>query len=515
MSAASPPPPPPPAPAPGAWSPPRRPAPAAWGPRPPGPWQVAATQVWRDGSRPLPRAALAGGAVAGVVGGALLVGHRPGLGAALVALAAWIPAAGVLVRRRAWGDLTTATLAVALLATVALRDATWVVGIAATTGVAAMLVAVTGARHTRAVLLAPVAAVLGGLRLLPGTTRLARRAVGLRREVVLRVLRSAALTLVVVVVFGALFASADAVFAAYLPRPDLGRLPANLVVGAMVGLAALAAAHLAVAPPAWPGPTAAARARLADWLAPVVALDLVVAAFLAVQVGGLLDGHAHVLATTGLTYAQYARAGFGQLVVATALTLVVVAVAARRAPRQTPAERRLTGAALGVLCVGTLGVVASALRRMTLYVDAFGLTRLRLLVLVAEVVLGVLLVLVLVAGVRWRAGWLPRAAVHAVVVGVVALVLANPDALIVRFDAAAQAPLDVDYLSGLSADAVPAAATVDEPLRSCLLQLAASDPPADDGWVSWNAGRAAAARVLATDVPSAGADACDFVLSGG
>lgn len=483
--------------------------------RPPGPWQLAAAQVWRDGARPLPRAALVGGAVAGVAGGALLVGHRPGLGAALVALAAWLPAAGVLVRRRAWGDLITATLAVALLSTVALRDAAWVVGVATVTGVAAGLVAVTGARHARAVLLAPVAAVLGGLRLLPGAARFARRAVGLRRAVVLRALRSAALTLVLVVAFGALYASADAVFAAYLPRLDLGRLPAHLVVGAAVGMVTLAAAHLTVAPPAWPGPTATRRARLADWLAPVAALDLVVVAFLAVQVGGLVDGHAHVLATAGLTYAQYARAGFGQLVVATALTLVVVAVAARRAPRQTVLERRLTGAALGVLCVGTLGVVASALRRMTLYVDAFGLTRLRLLVLVAEVVLGVLLVLVLVAGVRWRAGWLPRAAVHTVVAGVAALVLANPDALIVRYDAAAQAPLDVDYLSGLSADAVPAAAAVDEPLRSCLLRLASAGLPADDGWVSWNAGRAAATRVLATDVPSDGGDACGFVLSGG
>ncbi len=449
------------------------------------------------------------------MGGALLVGHRPGLGAALVALAAWLPAAGVLIRRRAWVDLTTATLALALLATVALRDAAWVVGIATATGVAAGLVAVTGARHARAVLLAPLAAALGGLRLLPGTARFARRAVGPRRAAVLRALRSTALTLVVVVVFGALYASADAVFAAYLPRLDLGRLPAHLMVGALVGLTALSAAHLVVAPPAWPAPGVAARARLADWLAPVLALDLVLVAFLAVQVGGLVGGHAHVLATTGLTYAQYARAGFGQLVVATALTLVVVAVAARRAPRRTPLERRTTGAALGVLCIGTLGVVASALRRMTLYVDAFGLTRLRLLVLVAEVVLGALLVLVLVAGVRWRAGWLPRAAVHAVVAGVVALVLANPDALIVRFDAAADAPLDVVYLSGLSADAVPAASGVDEPLRSCLLQLAASDPPADEGWVSWNAGRAAASRVLATDVPGTGEDACDFVLSGG
>lgn len=480
--------------------------------RPPGPWRAAAARAWRDGDRPLPRAALTGSAVAAVAAGALLVGHRPGLGAALVAVTVWLPAADVLARRRAWADLTTASLALFLVSTVAWRDAAWVVGIAMATGVAAGLVGVAGARRAWAVLLSPAAGALAGLRLLPSAARLTRRAVGQRRDALLRTLRSAALTLVVVVVFVALYASADAVFAAYLPRLDLGMLPAQVVVGAVVGLVALAAAHLAVAPPTWPEPSGPGAARLADWLAPVVALDVVVVAFLAVQVGGLVDGHAHVLATAGLTYAQYARAGFGQLVAATALTLVVVAIAARRAPRHTPVERWATGGALGVLCVGTLGVVASALRRMTLYVDAFGLTRLRVLVLVAEVVLGVLLVLVLVAGVRWRARWLPRAAVHAVVAGVAALVLANPDGLIVRYDAVADAPLDLSYLSGLSADAVPAAAAVDEPLRSCLLHLAATDPPADDGWVSWNASRAFAAQTLATSGPDVASAECATVV---
>src|SRR5665811_2172612 len=114
--------------------------------------------------------------------------------------------------------------------------------------------------------------------------------------------------------------------------------------------------------------------------------DAMVLAFVLVQVGGLVDGHEHILETVGLTYAQYAREGFAQLVVATALTLAVVAVAARRAPRESERDRRISRAALGVLCVGTLGVVASALRRMDLYVEAFGMTRLRLFVVVVEVV---------------------------------------------------------------------------------------------------------------------------------
>src|SRR5690606_36158784 len=99
---------------------------------------------------------------------------------------------------------------------------------------------------------------------------------------------------------------------------------------------------------------------------------VMVLAFVLVQVGALVGGHGYVRRTAGLSYAEYARQGFGQLLAATALTLVVVAVAARRAPRETSGDRSAVRAALGVLCLGTLGVVASALRRMALYVDAFG-----------------------------------------------------------------------------------------------------------------------------------------------
>src|SRR5665647_3177366 len=180
------------------------------------------------------------------------------------------------------------------------------------------------------------------------------------------------------------------------------------------------------------GPAPGRPARRGEWLLPVLALDAMVLAFVLVQVGGLVDGHAHILETVGLTYAQYAREGFAQLVVATALTLAVVAVAARRAPRESERDRMISRAALGVLCVGTLGVVASALRRMDLYVEAFGMTRLRLFVVVVEVTLAAVLLLVMVAGVRWRGGWLPRAVVQVVGVAVLGLALANPDALIVR-----------------------------------------------------------------------------------
>jgi hypothetical protein len=153
------------------------------------------------------------------------------------------------------------------------------------------------------------------------------------------------------------------------------------------------------------------------------------------------------------------------------------------------------------LCLGTLGVVASAILRMSLYVDAFSLTRLRVFVLAVEAALGVVLLLVMVAGVRWRGAWLPRAVVGVAAATLLALAALNPDALILRQNAAAytagdlDVPLDVSYLRGLSDDAVPAAAQLDEPLRSCV--LAGREAPASTGIAGWNLARDRAAAVLA------------------
>ena len=47
----------------------------------------------------------------------------------------------------------------------------------------------------------------------------------------------------------------------------------------------------------------------------------------------VFGGHDYSQRTTGLTYAEYVHQGFGQLTVATALTLLVVWAAARKAPR--------------------------------------------------------------------------------------------------------------------------------------------------------------------------------------
>jgi Domain of unknown function (DUF4153) len=223
-----------------------------------------------------------------------------------------------------------------------------------------------------------------------------------------------------------------------------------------------------------------------------------------VQLAVLFGGHRHVLDTAGLTYAEYARSGFGQLVLVTLLTLTVVAATVRWAPRQTQLQRVALRVLLGVLCVTSLVVVASALHRLHLYEEAFGFTRLRLFMNAFESWLGGVVVLVLLAGIRLRAVWLSRAVVASAAVGLLALGALDPDAFVAKHNVdryLATGKVDVTYLQGLSADAVPAVDRLPEPTRSCVLAGMAAATPDRAGGIGglggWNLGRSRAAALLA------------------
>ena len=56
-------------------------------------------------------------------------------------------------------------------------------------------------------------------------------------------------------------------------------------------------------------------------------MNLLFALFVAVQLAVLFGGDGYVRATAALTYAEYARSGFAQLVAVAALTLAVAALA--------------------------------------------------------------------------------------------------------------------------------------------------------------------------------------------
>lgn len=208
-----------------------------------------------------------------------------------------------------------------------------------------------------------------------------------------------------------------------------------------------------------------------------------------------------MLRTADLTYAEYARRGFWQLLMVTLLTLAVLAAAARWASRDTPADRAWFRGLLGGLALLTLVIVASALYRMHVYEQAYGFTRLRVLVSAVELALGVVFAMVLVAVARLRGGWLPQAVVATGVVTLLGLAALNPDQFIAdrnidRYRHSGR--IDTPYLSRLSADAVPALDRLGGQRRTCVLYRIETELARErDAWGDWNLGRTQARRVLA------------------
>lgn len=102
------------------------------------------------------------------------------------------------------------------------------------------------------------------------------------------------------------------------------------------------------------------------------ALDALYLLFLAVQSAGLFGGPEY-LAQRGVSYAEWARSGFFQMVGVTAVNLAAVMAALTFSHREGRAWRAVRGLA-AALTAESLILLASAAWRMTLYVSAYGLS---------------------------------------------------------------------------------------------------------------------------------------------
>ncbi len=284
-----------------------------------------------------------------------------------------------------------------------------------------------------------------------------------------------ALAFPLLVVFGGLFSSADAVFhdvVTDLFAIDFGSVLGHLALfGVFTALTAgyLRGALLRAAPSR---SLTEGDSRLSLGIIPVATalglVDLLFLMFVVIQLRYLFGGADLIATATGLTYAEYARRGFFELVTASGLVLPVLA-GADWSVRHESHEHQRTFRQLAVVLLLLLAVVmASALARMRLYVGAFG---------------------ALVQGFAVLGG----------------LHLVNPDAFIVRTNLArppAERSFDGWYAASLSADAVPwllqalprldrgAQCSVAAGLREQLTRLERDD------WRSWNFARARARRLL-------------------
>ncbi|MFE7744726.1 DUF4153 domain-containing protein [Nocardia sp. NPDC057455] len=401
--------------------------------------------------------------------------------------------------RRNAGRLWWATLALVLLAVGAVRAAGWLFALCVIAACLAGSLAVVGRRSANGILYDTFAVGLEAVAAVPWAYTGTARVRGGNAPRAWRLGLSVAVTVALLAVFVPLLGSADAMFAALLetvtPDVDLPSVLRWLVLFAVAGLGALGALFLLAGPP--PPATAAVGGRTlrrSEWALPVGALAILFAAFVATQFVVLFGGDDHVQETSGLTYAEYARTGFWQLSAVTVLTLAVLTVVLRWAAQDTATDRWWLRGLLAAVSVLALVIVASALGRMWTYQQAYGFTVLRLLVEACELWLGCVYVLVLVAVLRLRRAWLPRAVLGTAMATLLALAVLDPERLIAEKNIdrwQRGETLDTEYLVTLSPDILPATDRLPEPLRAQVRTGLRADLDGD-AWQSWNLSRARA-----------------------
>jgi len=413
-------------------------------------------------------AVAAGAAAIAFVGELLVRGGPPGLGFALTLalcapLALWLSPPAL---RRA--RLPLVLVAVALASVFVLRGESllWLATLVAllATGVATAL---TERRWLRD--LEPERGVAAGLRVARGiaigvvplaVSEVEWRRLGSRRAPVLSEgARGALLALPVLVPFALLFLSADAVFAELARRVvDLPELASHLALWAVLAWPLAGWAREVAVEDRPAAGTPGLRLSGVEASAGLGLLLLLFASFVAVQLRYFFGGEALIRSVTDLSYAEYARRGFFELVAVAALLLVVLLLvdwltrdAAERGRR---AVRWLSLGLLALLAV----ILASALQRMRLYTGEYGLTELRFFTTAFMLWLVAVFGWYALTVLRGRRGAFAGGLYISGVAAVLTLAVLDPVGWIARENvrrAQAGQELDARYLTALGPNAVP------------------------------------------------------------
>jgi hypothetical protein len=318
----------------------------------------------------------------------------------------------------------------------------------------------------------------------------------------------------VIVLFGALLTSADPVFdrmTRFLFDWDLERLLSHLVViGFLSWIAAGYLRSVLVRPSETPQPLVQVRRPMLGALEigiPLGALTVLFLAFIVVQARYLFGGDDLISSTVGLTYAEYARRGFFELVTVAGLVLPLLMVAEWALNSEDrPATRIWRTLAAAILVLVGL-IIASAAVRLRLYYHAYGLTQDRLY---AAAVMAWIAAALAWFGATVLRGERHRFVFGAIVAGFVVvggMNVLNPDAVIARANLAREArgdELDARYLGQLSADAAPvltaALSSLSADQRCTIARDLAQQHAERQGsdWRSWSLGRSHAEGAFET-----------------
>lgn len=176
-----------------------------------------------------------------------------------------------------------------------------------------------------------------------------------------------------------------------------------------------------------------------------------------------LFGGENNISSQGYTYSEYARRGFFEIVAVSILTMTLIIALNSKTRRNTPQEENTFVTLSGIMISLTGVLLIAAFRRLDIYIDEFGFTRLRVETQVFIVWLGILFTVLLADLIR-KQNFLRPAIIVCGIGFILTLNVMNLDGFIAsrnisRFED--NGKIDIDYLvNDLSYDAIPAVATL-------------------------------------------------------
>lgn len=234
-------------------------------------------------------------------------------------------------------------------------------------------------------------------------------------------------------------------------------------------------------------------------------INLLFLSFVVIQIRYFFGGAALVETSTTITYSEYARRGFFELVTVSALVLPMLLGTHWLIRNKPQSSHRVFATLSGMLILLLFVIMVSALQRMRLYQEQYGLTELRFY---TTVFMGWLAILFLWFVATVMRGRRDRFAIGAILTGMmVVLVLnfLNPDGIIVRANTARLTrtkPFDAVYAASLSADATPVLLEALPLLNGTDREIVAKSlmtrwgPVEKSDWRAWNWSRFHARRLV-------------------
>ncbi|QQS22979.1 DUF4173 domain-containing protein [bacterium] len=336
------------------------------------------------------------------------------------------------------------------------------------------------------------------------------------RDVWIRVLKGIIMAVPVLIVFALLFSNADLAFSQFLNSViDIQVEEVTMQYLALLGFAFIAGlSYLSfiffpkpqASPIAQPADSAAKEGKAVEVMVFLGLIATLFIVFIGFQVTYLFGGEANII-NAGFTYAEYARRGFWELLAVSIISLVVLFAAEKYSGSERKRHSRFLVPAL-ILIGEVVIIIVSAFKRLSLYIDAYGITTQRFYVASFIALLLVLFVLLAVKFVRSKREQFFSFGALLTFAGFLAVInIINPDGFIMKSNIKhyeKTGKVDVLYTEELSVDALPYKLELydrlhgeeKEVLRNSILNHKAGLSSGSSEWQAANLSRSQALNIL-------------------